>query len=109
MSEINNDHQYYLHHNNYSNLEIDIYNENKVLLDSLIGIFGGIIIIYLLVLIYYFRESIKTLCNRPLRRQKFMIQLGELKHNMDDENEIENEEQATNNNGSKVNMFKIDI
>ena len=67
---------------NYTALE-DMNNENKIMLDTIIGIFGAIIVIEFLVFIYYFRESIKKFCcARPIRKFDGMVQLGEITHNV---------------------------
>ena len=67
----------------------DINNENKIMLDTIIGIFGALIVIEFLVFIYYFRESIKKFCcARPIRKFDGMIQLGELSHKTEKEEEL---------------------
>jgi hypothetical protein len=89
--EIQHDQDYRSYNHNYSDMNTDLENQNKVILDTLIGIFGGLILIYMLILIYYFRETIKTICNRPLRKTGDMIKLGELSHEIeiiDEETEI---------------------
>ena len=61
-------------------------NENKIMLDTIIGIFGAIIVIQFLVFSYYFRESIKNFCcARPIRKFDGMLQLGELSHKIEKE------------------------
>tara|TARA_B110000008_G_scaffold31160_1_gene27931 strand:- start:451 stop:738 length:288 start_codon:yes stop_codon:yes gene_type:complete len=83
------------HHNdahisrtNYTALE-DMNNENKIMLDTIIGIFGAIIAIQLLVFSYYFRESIKKFCcARPIRKFDGMVQLGEITHTVEKEEEL---------------------
>lgn len=65
---------------NYSEFE-DMNNDRKIMLDAIIGIFGGIICIQLLFTCYVFRITIKKLCcARPIRKFNGMIQLGELSH-----------------------------
>jgi hypothetical protein len=95
--EIHHDQDYRSHNNNYSDMNIVLENQNKIILDTLIGIFGGLIIITMLILIYYFRETIKTICNRPLRKTGKMIKLGELHHEI----EISDEEIEINVDSSK--------
>ena len=65
---------------NYSNFE-QMHSQQKLMLDAIIGIFGGIICIQLLFTCYVFRITIKKLCcGRPIRKFNGMIQLGELSH-----------------------------
>ena len=91
--KIQHDQDYRSHNNNYSDMNTDdLENQNKIILDVLIGIFGGLIIINMLILIYYFRETIKSICNRPLRKTGGMIKLGEMSHEIesfDEETESE--------------------
>ena len=85
--EIHHDQDYRSHNHNYSDMNTELENQNKIILDVLIGIFGGLIIINMLVLIYYFRETIKSICNRPLRKTGGMIKLGEMRHEIDNSDE----------------------
>ena len=78
--EIHHDQDYRSNNHNYSDMNTDFENQNKIILDVLIGIFGGLIIINMLILIYYFIETIKSICNRPLRKTGKMIKLGEMSH-----------------------------
>lgn len=78
--KIQHDQDYRSNDYNYSDMNTELENQNKIILDVLIGIFGGLIIINMLILIYYFRETIKTICNRPLRKTGGMIKLGEMTH-----------------------------
>ena len=78
--KIQHDQDYRSNDYNYSDMNTELENQNKIILDVLIGIFGGLIIINMLILIYYFRETIKTICNRPLRKTGGMIKLGEMSH-----------------------------
>ena len=78
--KIQHDQDYRSNDYNYSDMNTELENQNKIILDVLIGIFGGLIIINMLILIYYFRETIKTICNRPLRKIGKMIKLGEMTH-----------------------------
>ena len=91
--KIQHDQDYRSHNHNYSDMNTDdLENQNKIILDVLIGIFGGLIIINMLILIYYFRETIKSICNRPLRKTGGMIKLGEMSHEIesfDEETESE--------------------
>ena len=65
---------------NYSEFE-DMNNDRKIMLDTIIGIFGAIIIIEFILFCWYFKESIKKYCcARPIRKFDGMIQLGELSH-----------------------------
>ena len=85
--EIHHDQDYRSNNHNYSDMNTDLENQNKIILDVLIGIFGGLIIINMLVLIYYFRETIKSICNRPLRKTGGLIKLGEMRHEIEQSNE----------------------
>tara|TARA_X000001036_G_scaffold43665_1_gene34935 strand:- start:50 stop:340 length:291 start_codon:yes stop_codon:yes gene_type:complete len=91
--KIQHDQDYRSNNYNYSDMNTDdLENQNKIILDVLIGIFGGLIIINMLILIYYFRETIKSICNRPLRKTGGMIKLGEMSHEIesfDEETESE--------------------
>ena len=84
---IHHDQDYRSNNYNYSDMNTELENQKKIILDVLIGIFGGLIIINMLILIYYFRETIKSICNRPLRKQGKMIKLGEMTHKIDNTNE----------------------
>ena len=65
-----------------------MHNEQKLMLDTIIGIFGGIICIQLLFTCYVFRITIKRFCcGRPIRKFNGMIQLGELSHKTKKEEE----------------------
>jgi len=82
MSEIYvNDHHSHVgvHSNrNYSRLN-EIEESNRIMLEWIIGIFGAIIGIELLVIIIYTKETIKKFCcNRALRKSGKMVILGEL-------------------------------
>ena len=75
---------------NYTAFE-DINNENKIILDSIIAIFGAIIIIQSIIFGYFFREIIiKICCKRPIRKFDGMVQLGEISHSMEKEEKEEN-------------------
>jgi hypothetical protein len=76
---------HFYENNNYTKLNDNMNTHNKLLLDTIIGIFGGIILLNLLIAIYHFRESIKSLCNRPIRKQGKMVLLGEMSHNISDD------------------------
>ena len=95
--KIQHDQDYRSNNYNYSDMNTGFENQNKIILDVLIGIFGGLILINMLILIYYFRETIKTICNRPLRKTGKMIKLGELHHEI----EIFDEEIEINVDSSK--------
>ena len=85
--EIHHDQDYRSNNYNYSDMNTELENQNKIILDVLIGIFGGLILINMLILIYYFRETIKSICNRPLRKTGEMIKLGEMRHEIEQSNE----------------------
>lgn len=84
MSDIYVDSQFHKNNHNYTMMNNQINNKNKLLLDTIIGIFGGIIMLNLLIAIYHFRESIKSICNRPLRKKGKMVLLGEMSHKISD-------------------------
>ena len=91
MSEVyiadNHHNDAYISRTNSTALE-DINNDQKIMLDTIIGIFGAIIVIEFLVFSYYFRESIKKICcARPIRKFDGMIQLGEITHKVKKEEE----------------------
>ena len=81
MSEIyvNGHHSHVgVHSTNYSRLN-EIEESNRIMLEWIIGIFGAIIGIELLVIIIYTKETIKKFCcNRALRKSGKMVILGEL-------------------------------
>lgn len=85
MSEHYVESQFHENNHNYSKLNDNIHQDNKLILDVLIGIFGGLIFINLLIVVYHFREFIKSLCNRPIRKQNKMVLLGEMSHNISDD------------------------
>tara|TARA_B100001250_G_C19356651_1_gene595808 strand:+ start:359 stop:625 length:267 start_codon:yes stop_codon:yes gene_type:complete len=82
--KIQHDQDYRSNNYNYSDMNTELENQNKIILDVLIGILGGIIIIYILVLIrlYFsgFGEFLKSIYNRPLRKTGKMKKLGEMRH-----------------------------
>ena len=73
------DNHYYAHSNtNYSGLT-ELNKTNKLILEWLLGIFGAIIGIHLLVFIIYFKATIKQFCcRRVIRKSGEMVILGEL-------------------------------
>jgi hypothetical protein len=80
MSEsyISDNHHYAHSNTNYSGLT-ELNNTNKLILEWLLGIFGSIIGIHLLVFIIYFKEAIKQFCcRRVIRKSGKMVILGEL-------------------------------
>ena len=85
MSDVYVESQIHENNHNYTMMNDEINNNNKLLLDTIIGIFGGIILLNLLIAIYHFRESIKSLCNRPIRKQGKMVLLGEMSHKISDD------------------------
>lgn len=63
---------------NYSRLN-EIEESHRIMLEWIIGIFGAIIGIELLLIIVYTREAIKKCCcRRALRKSGKMVILGEL-------------------------------
>lgn len=93
MSEVYVEHNHYAHSNtNYSGLSDGLTESNRVMLDWIIGIFGAIIGIELLLFILYFKEAIKQFCcRRALRKSGKMVILGEL-----NSKETEKKELVTN-------------
>ena len=65
---------------NHSNFE-EMHNQQTLMLDAIIGIFGGIICIQLLFTCYVFRITIKRLCcARIIRKSGKMVEIGEMSH-----------------------------
>ena len=85
--KIQHDQDYRSNDYNYSDMNTGFENQNKIILDVLIGIFGGLILINMLIIIYYFRKTIKSICNRPLRKTGGMVKLGEMIHEIEQSNE----------------------
>ena len=100
MSEVNVGLHYYSHSNtNYSYSSDELNESNIVMLYWIIGIFGVIIGINLILFIIYFKEIIKNFyCVRIILRKKGkMVILGELNNKVIEEkflitNEETNEE-----------------
>ena len=83
MSEVYVESQIHENNHNYTMMNDEINNNNnKLLLDTIIGIFGGIILLNLLLILSYLYNtvSIKSLCNRPIRKQGKLVLLGEMSH-----------------------------
>ena len=83
MSEIYvNDHHSHVgvHSNaNYSSLGDALDESTRIMLEWIIGIFGAIIGIELLIIIIYTKETIKkNCCKRAIRKRGKMVILGEL-------------------------------
>ena len=70
---------------NYSKFE-EMHSQQKLMLDAIIGIFGGIICIQLLFTCYVFRITIKKLCcGRFIRKSGKMVEIGKMSHTMKNE------------------------
>ena len=65
---------------NYSSLGDALDESTRIMLEWIIGIFGAIIGIELLIIIIYTKETIKkNCCKRAIRKSGKMVILGELK------------------------------
>lgn len=93
MSEVYIEPTYQRNNANYSKLE-DIQEQQTLMLDAIIGIFGAIIGIQLIFICYVFRMTINKLCcGRIIRKSGKMVQIGKMSHkieNKDTEDLIEN-------------------
>lgn len=73
---------------NYSKFK-EMHEQQTLMFDVIIGIFGAIIGLQLLFTCYILRISIhKFCCARPIRKFDGMIQLGELSHKTEKEEEL---------------------
>ena len=87
MSEHYPESNHHINDVNYTALE-NTNNENEIILDTIIAIFGAIIGIQLLVFSYYFRVIIRNFCcKRHIRNFDGMVQLGEITHTVEKEEE----------------------
>ena len=94
MSEVYIEHHHYEERGNYSGIHGGLDESNRIMLEWIIGIFGAIIGIELLLFILYFKEAIKKYCcRRALRKNGKMLILVELnsKEKKQNENEVSNE------------------
>ena len=87
MSEHYTENNRHIDNVNYTALE-NMNNENKIILDTIIAIFGAIIVIQFIIFCYISREIIKNLCcKRHIRNFDGMVQLGEITHTVKKEEE----------------------
>jgi len=86
MSEVYIEPTYQGNNANYSKFQ-EMHEQQTLMFDVIIGIFGGIIGLQLLFTCYILRTVIhKFCCGRPVRKYGGIVQIGEMSHKIENNN-----------------------